>query len=374
MAGIHHISVGIGGEFLGHHHIIGQYQAHIALQRTHEDIGSHIQLVQLTGGVAHLAAERPQEGIAHGAADDDGVALIDEGVDDADLVGDLGAAGDGHKGAGRVGEGLADHRNFLLNQKAADGGEIGRHAGGGAVSSVGGAESVIHIHIGIGSQLLGKGRIILFLFLMETDIFQHDDLTGLDSGAQAVGILPDHIVGQSHRHFQQLGQAVGHRLQGILGVILALGAPQMGYDDDSGTAGDQIAQGGQSPLNASFIGQMPILVNGGVEIAADQHFFAAHIDIAHGLFVEVHHDNPSSPATLTIFCLSSAAAAGCGEGPSQKEKNPQSAKTPVCSSLFCFPIHCTVFSPEVQALCAIFPRENPVSLYIFPGFRNFSAP
>ena len=133
---------------------------------------------------------------------------------------------------------------------------------------------------------------------MKADVLQHHNLAGLDFGAQTVGVWADHILSQRNRELEQLGKALGHRGQRILGVYLALGPAQVGYNDDGGAAGDQIPQRGQSALDAPLICQMTVFIDWGIKIAADQNFFAPHIDIAHGLFVKIHHDNPSSPATI----------------------------------------------------------------------------
>ena len=72
---------------------------------------------RLAGGLA-LGVE---EGVGHAAADEDGVGLVEQVVDDFDLVGDLGAADDGDEGLVGVGDGLAEVVEFLLHEQAGGG-------------------------------------------------------------------------------------------------------------------------------------------------------------------------------------------------------------------------------------------------------------
>src|SRR5699024_5152865 len=109
-------------------------------------LGDHlvavVQPVALQQALAHAAALGLGEGVGHAAADDDGVGDVQQVVDDADLGGDLAAAQNGHQGPLGVGQSAAHDLQLLLDQEAADGGEVGGHAGGGGVGPVDGAEGV----------------------------------------------------------------------------------------------------------------------------------------------------------------------------------------------------------------------------------------
>ena len=65
-----------------------------------------VDLVGFAQRGADAVALGSEEGVGHAAADDQGVDLGDQVVDDADLVGDLGAAEDGDERAFRVQPGL----------------------------------------------------------------------------------------------------------------------------------------------------------------------------------------------------------------------------------------------------------------------------
>ena len=66
-------------------------------------------------------ALRVEEGVGHAAADDDGVGLVEEVVDDLDLVGDFGSADDGDEGLVGLGEGFAEVGELLLHEQAGGG-------------------------------------------------------------------------------------------------------------------------------------------------------------------------------------------------------------------------------------------------------------
>ena len=75
---------------------------------------------------------------------------------------------------------------------------------------MGGAEGVVDVDIGQVRQLLGKGGVVLFLFLMEADVLQQHGLSLLQGGGQGLGALAHHVGGQLDLLAQQLGEALGH--------------------------------------------------------------------------------------------------------------------------------------------------------------------
>ena len=67
-----------------------------------------------------------------------------------------------------------------------------------------GAESVGHVDLGHGSQLLSKGGIILGLTLFKAGVFQQQDLTGLQGRGLSLGILTHNVAGEDNFLSQQL--------------------------------------------------------------------------------------------------------------------------------------------------------------------------
>ena len=184
-----------------------------------------------------------------------------------------------------------------------------------------GAESVVHVQLGIGSQGLGKLGIILFFFLMEAQVFKHHDLAGLESSGLRLGVLADNVLGHDHFLAEQLRQAGGNGSQRqLLDVLLGLfegggggsfllfggqgfdlglfllvqlqllienivGLAHMGAQDDSRAFVHQILDGGQRAEDAVFVGDLGagFLVHGNVEVHAHEDFLTLDVYVFDGL-------------------------------------------------------------------------------------------
>ena len=146
-----------------------QLADHDVVRRQHDLAAGLGRLVQQLDGLVHevVLAEAFADGFApgleervgHGAADDDAVDLGDQVLDDADLVGDLLAAEDGHERPLRILDGVAEELELLLDQEPDDAGlafHDRRNGVHGGVVPVGGAEGVIDVDIGHRGQLLGE--------------------------------------------------------------------------------------------------------------------------------------------------------------------------------------------------------------------------
>ena len=95
-----HFDLGVDG--------VGEGSAHVSIHGQQEldalglGLGHHflavVDLLVVQQGGADGVALGGQEGIGHAAADDEGIHLLEEVIDDVELVGDLGAAEDGDEG------------------------------------------------------------------------------------------------------------------------------------------------------------------------------------------------------------------------------------------------------------------------------------
>ena len=181
--------------------------------------------------------------------------------------------------------GTAHGLDLGVDQEAADGRQIGCDAGGGSVGAVSGTESVVDENISQRSQSLGKLGIIGFFLGAETDVFQQHDLAGLDAVGHHLSDGADDVGGDGHLDVQELFQRGGNGLQAHLGIDLALGAAQMGAQDDGGIVLQQITDGGQSAADADIIGDLAVLIQRHVEIAAQEDFLSGHVDVLDRFFV-----------------------------------------------------------------------------------------
>ena len=127
--------------------------------------------------LADILAACSQEGIGHAAADHQHVDLSHEVHEQIDLGRDLGAADDRHHGARRVAEALFQRVELGLHGPAGESREMAGQSFGRGMSAVGGGKSVVDEDVAILCLLFGKGRIVLFLALMEASILEEQDAT-----------------------------------------------------------------------------------------------------------------------------------------------------------------------------------------------------
>ena len=102
---------------------------------------------------------------------------------------------------------------------------------GRSVSTVSCTESIVYIQISHGSQFSSELRIILCLFLMETDVLQHQDLAFLKSSSLCLCIFTDDISSQSNRLTDQFSQTVSSRLHGECRLRSVFRTTQVGNQD-----------------------------------------------------------------------------------------------------------------------------------------------
>ena len=221
--GADHHAVGVVGEAVGGHGVGGQQQLHAVLSGLFDHLQRIVQLVILTQALADLAALGLGKGVGHAAADDDGVGLIQQIADHAQLVADLGAAQHRHEGPLWIVQRLAHDLQLLGHQQAGHGGQEGRHTGGGGVGAVHGAEGVGHIQLRHGGQLLGEGGIVLLLADVEAQVLQQHDLAALQGRGLGLGVLAHDIPGENDLLAQQFTETFCHGGKAQLFLPLALG-------------------------------------------------------------------------------------------------------------------------------------------------------
>ena len=150
---------------------------------------------------------------------------------------------------------------------------------------MGAAEGIVHIHVGQAGQLFAELGQVLGFFLAEAGVLQQHHVTVLHGGHGSLGVLAHHgvVVCKGDRLAQQLAQAHSHGGQAELCLGAVLGLAQMAAQDDLAAVGNELLDGGQGGDNAVVVGDDPVL-HGHVEIAANQHALALHIDVVYGHF------------------------------------------------------------------------------------------
>ena len=322
--GVYHLALGLGVKLLAHLGVNGQQELHASLLGLFQGGLGQVDLVLLAQGGADAVALGLKEGVGHAAADDQGVNLCEQVVNNADFVGNLGAAQNGHKGTLGLGEGSAHHGDLLLNQVAAHSGQIVGNALGGGMGPVGGAESIVDVDIRHRGQLFGKGGVILGLLRMEADVLNNHHIAIVEGGGLLLGVGAHNVLGHNDLFAQQLAKLCGHRGQGELlhialrgfqslggglgllglghGVDLLLlllvqlhglvedvvGTAHVGAEDDLGAMVREVLYGGQRAHDALGVSNGSVL-HGDVEVAADQNPLAGNVDVFHSLLVEIVH-------------------------------------------------------------------------------------
>lgn len=244
------------------------------------------------------------EGEGHATANDEGVDLVQQVVDELDLVRDLGATEDGEEGALGVLEGLGEVLELLLHEET--GGLLGQidtdHRGVGAVS---GAKGVVWSYesaserrrdfsmaikskghtdedITEGSEalaeLLNLGLVSLglvallvlggtLLLNVEAQVLEEDDLAVGGLVDEVLDVLTDAVVGELDVLAEQLLELGDDGLQAVLGVLLSIGTAQVGHQDDGlGAIVDSVLDGGNGTGNTLVIGDLLVGVEGDVEV------------------------------------------------------------------------------------------------------------
>ena len=121
---------------------------------------------------------------------------------------------------------------------------------------------------------------------MEAEVFQQQRLSGLELAGQLHGDFAD-AVGREGNVFrdvedllQQLAQAGNQGAEAHGLDRLALGAAEVGAENDLGLVAQGVLDGGKGLADASVVGDQAVL-QGDVEVHADEHTLVGQIQIAY---------------------------------------------------------------------------------------------
>ena len=147
------------------------------------------------------------------------------------------------------------------------------------------AERVVDIDVRHLRQLLGKRRIVRFLFGVIADIFQQQKVAGSQGVRRFFDLFTDAIVHERDRPLDQVGQPGGHWPQRHRRFALAVRPAEMTGENDARALFNQQFEGWQRLLDARVIvDDHPaiLLLHRHVVIHAHQDAFAAHVQIFDG--------------------------------------------------------------------------------------------
>jgi hypothetical protein len=236
-------------------------------------------LVLLEEGDADLVALGLEEGVRHAAADQQPVGLAEQLVDDGELVGDLGTAEHHDVGPLDVLGELLEHRDLGGDQLARGVREAGREVVDGGVLAVHGAEAVADVQVGELGELVGEGAalgvVLAGLTGVEAEVLQDGDLALAQAVDDGPGGLADGVRGERHLAAQQLTQPLRGGRQGVGRVRGALGAAQVGGDDDLGAVLGELGDRRLDGADPAVVGDGRA-VERHVEVGADEDPLARH--------------------------------------------------------------------------------------------------
>ena len=139
------------------------------------------------------------------------------------------------------------------------------------------AEAIVYIQICQGSQLLSKFHIVLFLFLMEAQVFQEQDMAGLELFSSSLSICTYAVRSEKNFFTQQLAQMLGYRSQAVFGVHLSFRTTKMCHQNNGSLVVQKVLNSIQGRTNTSVIGNFTFVIKGYIEIYTHQHLFAGYI-------------------------------------------------------------------------------------------------
>ena len=148
-----------------------------------------------------------------------------------------------------------------------------------------GAERIVHIEVAQRGQLSGKGRIVFRFAGMESDVLQHHDVAVAHSLHRGLDRRADAVVHVFDRPAHQGGQPVGERRRAIGIVHLAFRAAEVGHQDHTRAALDQVLKRRDGFSDSGVVDDSSVL-DGDVEIDPHEDSLARNVHVADGGFVE----------------------------------------------------------------------------------------
>jgi len=145
-----------------------------------------------------------------------------------------------------------------------------------------GTEGVVHVDIGEFGQRLRKRGIVLFLFRVEPQVLEQDEVRaaahvrGRHGRARRIA---DAIVRKRHGPLEQRLEPRRHGLEAELRRRLALGAPQVRRQDHRGALVQRVLNRRQGRRDAGVVGDRAVL-DRHVEVDANEHALAAKRKVA----------------------------------------------------------------------------------------------
>ena len=163
------------------------------------------------------------------------------------------------------------------------------------------AEGVVHVAVGIRSQPLDElllrallegllGGILLLLggvlgqpagfallLGVETQVFEQHHLAGFHVPAHLGGLLAHAVAGEGDLHAEILLDGRNDLFERVFGIGILLGTAHVRHEDHGSALLEHLLDGGHCGADAGVVRHFALLVEGHVEVHADNRAFAFEI-------------------------------------------------------------------------------------------------
>ena len=245
-----------------------------------------IDEVRLELRVAHRNALGLEEGVGHAAADQQGIDLVEQVLDDLDLVGDLGPAQDRHEGALRRLQDALEDLDLALQEHPGHRGEVLGDPDHRAVGAVGGAEGIVHEDVAEARQGRRESGVVLGLAREEAHVLEQQRPPWREPRDGLLGLGRRRIGDEGHLEAQVTPEGSGHRSQRVARIRAALGPAEVRHQDQTPTSVEDSADRRQAGGDAGLVGDLPVLERD-VEVDAHQDPLPGHLDVVERLLLHV---------------------------------------------------------------------------------------
>src|SRR5439155_18785238 len=145
--------------------------------------------------------------------------------------------------------------------------------------AMGGAEGVVDIDIGERREAPRERLVVFLLARVKTEVFQEEHVARLHPGDQFLDLRPDAIWREEDFFAQKALEPSGDRCQAVSRVRFAVGAAQVGAQDDLGPLIHGAVDGGQRGADPGIVGDLMIVVERDIEVSPDDDALIAKIGL-----------------------------------------------------------------------------------------------
>mmetsp|Transcript_10810 Transcript_10810/g.20813 ORF Transcript_10810/g.20813 Transcript_10810/m.20813 type:complete len:203 (-) Transcript_10810:18-626(-) len=139
-------------------------------------------------------------------------------------------------------------------------------------------EGVVDVKVEGSSKLFDETRFVLFFFLVETSVFEKDDITFLSFLHNFGDIVTDAVGSKSNVLSEEFTKTHGAGSKGelVLGTILR--ATQVRADRDNGTLALQVFDSGNRRADTGVVGDL-LTVEGDIQVATNKNTLSLKVGV-----------------------------------------------------------------------------------------------